>query len=130
MMTEIGLGIIQMKYWVATAVFLLGTSAAYAMDADTFYIKGLALQKKGMAAMFSSDLKVVISELNAASTAVKAENEAAKASGNPIYCAPAKPQKMSPDQLLGEFAKIPAARRKTQTVKSAWREIVMRKYPC
>jgi hypothetical protein len=119
-----------MKYWVATAVFLLGTSAAYAMDADTFYAKGLALQKKGMAAMFSSDLKVVMSEFKAAAGAVKAENDAAKAKGAPIYCAPPKPQKMSPDQLLAEFGSIPQTRRKAVTVRSAWREIVMRKYPC
>ncbi len=119
-----------MKYWVATAIMFLGASAANAMDADTFYIKGLALQKKGMAAMFSSDLKVVMAEFKTASTSVKAENDAAKAKGAPLYCAPAKPQKMSPDQLLAEFGRIPATRRKSQTVKSAWREIVIRKYPC
>jgi hypothetical protein len=119
----------QVKYWVAAAT-LLSTSAAFAMDADTFYTKGLALQKRGMAAMFSSDLKVVMSELKAAATSVKAENDTAKANGAPIYCAPAKPQKMSPEQLLAEFGKIPAARRKTQTVRAAWREIAIRKYPC
>jgi hypothetical protein len=119
-----------MKYWVAAAILAFSASAVSAMDADTFYAKGVALQKKGMAAMFSSDLRLVMSEFKTASTAVKAENDAAKTKGAPFYCAPAKPQNMSPEQLLGEFAKIPAARRKTETVKSAWREIVVRKYPC
>lgn len=119
----------QIKHWIAAIAFFSAT-ASFAMDAETFYNKGLSLQKKGMAAMFSSDLKVVMSEFKGAATSVKAENDAAKAKGNPIYCAPAKPQKMTADQLLGEFGKIPAARRKSQTVKAAWREIVVRKYPC
>jgi hypothetical protein len=118
------------KYWVATTVILFSATAASAMDADTFYAKGLALQKKGMAAIFSSDLKIVMSEFKAAAISVKAENDTAKAAGNPVYCAPAKPQKMSADQLLAEFARIPASRRKIQSVKAAWREIVIRKYPC
>jgi hypothetical protein len=119
----------QFKYWIAAAAFLC-TSATYAMDAETFYNKGLALQKKGMAAMFSSDLKIVMSEFKAAATSVKTENDAAKAKGNPIYCAPAKPKKMTAEQLLAEFGSIPTSRRKSQTVKAAWREIVVRKYPC
>jgi hypothetical protein len=72
----------------------------------------------------------VMSEFKAAATSVKTENDAAKAKGNPIYCAPAKPKKMTAEQLLAEFGSIPTSRRKSQTVKAAWREIVVRKYPC
>ena len=118
------------KYWAAAIALTLGSTALHAMDADTFYNKGLALQKRGMTAVFSSDLKVVMNEFQAAAKAVKADNVVAKAAGQPIYCAPAKGRKMSSDQLLAEFGQIPASRRKTQTVKAAWREILVRKYPC
>ncbi len=119
----------QLKLWIAVAAIPLSSTMACAMDAESFYIKGLALQKKGMAAMFSSDLKPVVSEFETAAKSVKAENDGAKAAGNPIYCAPKK-TKMSPDQLLAEFGKIPMSHRKAITVKAAWREIVVRKYPC
>lgn len=100
------------------------------MDADTFYNKGVSLQKKGMAAMFSSDVKPVMSEIQTAIKSVKTENEMAKAKGRPIYCPPVKSSKMSTDQLLAEFGKIPQQTRKTMTVTAAWRNIMVRKFPC
>ncbi len=120
----------RVKFWAAAAALAFGATALQAMDADTFYTKSIALQKKGMAAMFSSDLKPVMSEIQGAIKSVKAENDTAKAAGKPIYCPPATRAKMSSDQLLAEFGKIPAAQRKAMTVKAAWRSIMVRKYPC
>lgn len=100
-----------------------------AMDANTFYVKASALKKKGMAAMMSSDLKPVMAEMETVSKSVKAENAKAKAAGKPLYCPPAKPG-MSQDQFLAEFGRIPVARRKTMTTHAAWREILIRRYPC
>jgi hypothetical protein len=121
-----------MKIKILATVFVALSAAgvANANNAESFYVKAVALEKKGMAAMFSKDLKPVMNEFQSAAKAVKAENDAAKAAGKPIYCAPAKPQKMSASQLLGEFGKIPQARRQQLTVRQAWREILIRRYPC
>jgi hypothetical protein len=100
-----------------------------AMDAETFYAKGVALKKQGMGALFSSDLSVLQKEMKAAGVSVKAENAKAKAAGKPLYCPPAQ-TKMDAEQALGEFGKIPQERRKALTVRQAWREILIRKFPC
>lgn len=102
---------------------------AWAMDADTFYTKGVALQKRGMAAMFSSDLKLLRAEIDAASKAVKAENASAKSAGKPLYCPPADAQ-ITSDQLLIELEAMPKDRRQSLTVRDAWRSILIRKFPC
>jgi hypothetical protein len=117
------------RAFVLFAVMLSFPVSLYAMDANTFYLKAAALKKKGMGAMMSSDLKPVMNEIQAAGKSVKAENEKAKAAGKPLYCPPAKPG-MNQNQVLAEFARIPAARRKAMTTRAAWREILIRRYPC
>jgi hypothetical protein len=109
------------------AVFI--ASAANAMTAETFYVKASALQRQGISAMFSSDFSVLKSEMEKAVKSVKAENAAAKAKGRPLYCAPEKVAIKS-DEVITEFGKIPKERRKKLTVRGAWREIAIRKYPC
>lgn len=99
------------------------------MDADAFYVKALALKKKGMKAMFSSDLKPMISLFKSAAVSVKAENEKARSSGQALFCAPKK-YRLTADQFLTEFGNIPQERRRAQTVRDAWREIVIRRFPC
>ncbi len=120
-----------MKYKAILAIALLGlgATALQAMNADTFYTKGVALKKKGVGAMFSKDIKPMKKAMEDAVATVKAENTKAKAAGTPLYCPPAKP-KMSGEQVLAEFGKIPQSRRAGLTVRQAWREIMIRKYPC
>lgn len=102
---------------------------AWAMDAETFYVKASALNKKGPAALLSADLQPVMAEMKAAGTAVRAENEKAKAAGNPLYCVP-KNTKMGSDEALRAFGSIPAQRRRTLTVRQAWREALIKRFPC
>jgi hypothetical protein len=120
-----------MKYKLLFAGGALSLCAVpvQAMDAETFYIKAVALKKKGMAAMFSKDLKPMVRLFENAADSVKAENEQARASGAPLFCAPKK-YRLTADQFLAEFGKIPPERRRTQTVREAWREIVIRRFPC
>lgn len=102
---------------------------AYAMDAETFFVKAVALKKKGIGAMFSKDLKPLARLFETAADSVKAENEQARAAGSPLFCAPKK-YRLTADQFIAEFARIPQERRRTQTVRAAWREIVIRRFPC
>jgi hypothetical protein len=117
------------KLLIASGALLLCSNAAQAMDAESFYVKAVALKKKGMKAMFSSDLKPMINVFKSAADSVKAENEKARASGNALFCAPKK-YRLTADQFLTEFGNIPQERRRTQTVREAWREIVIRRFPC
>jgi hypothetical protein len=114
---------------VVLALALVGAGPAFAMDAETFYVKGVALKKKGVGALFSSDIKLLQNEMQSAGASVKAENAKAKASGKPLYCPPAQ-SKMNAEQALAEFGKIPQDRRKAMTVRQAWRDILIRKFPC
>ena len=99
------------------------------MDAETFYVKAVALKKKGIKMMFSSDLKPLVTVFKSAADSVKAENEKARETGSPLFCAPKK-YRLTADQFILEFSKIPQERRRSQTVRAAWREIVIRRFPC
>jgi hypothetical protein len=114
---------------LAGSALLLCPFAAQAMDAESFYVKAVALKKKGVKAMFSSDLKPMMTVFKSAADSVKAENEKARASGKALFCAPKK-YRLTADQFLTEFGNIPQERRRTQTVRQAWREIVIRRFPC
>ena len=119
----------KLKLLLACSALLLCAASAQAMDADTFYVKAVALQKKGMKAVFSKDLKPMVRIFRNAAESVKAENEAARATGNPLFCAPKK-YRLTADQFISDFSKIPEERRRNQTVREAWREIVIRRFPC
>jgi hypothetical protein len=117
------------KMLMAGGALCLCAVPAQAMDAETFYVKAVALKKKGMAAMFSKDLKPMARLFETAADSVKAENERARSNGAPLFCAPKK-YRLTADQFLSEFSKIPQERRRSQTVREAWREIVIRRFPC
>jgi len=119
-----------MKYAVLVVMgALLCAVPSNAMDAETFFAKAVALQKMGLGAVFAKDLKPMISVFEEAAKSVKAENDAARAAGAPLFCAPKK-YRMNAEQIIGEFSRIPKERRQVQTVRDAWREIVIRRFPC
>lgn len=117
------------RYWITGAALLLGAFPLAAMDAQSFYVKGSALNRQGAAALLTADFQIISAEMKSADKSVKAENDRAKAAGRPFYCAPAT-NNMTADQLLAEFRRIPQQRRQKISVRQAWREIVARKYPC
>lgn len=119
----------KVKLLLACGSLLLCAMPAQAMDAETFYVKAIALKKRGMGAMFAKDLKPMVTIFKDAADSVKAENEKARDSGSPLFCAPKK-YRLTPDQFITEFAKIPQERRRAQSVREAWREIVIRRFPC
>lgn len=117
------------KLLLAGVALALCATSAQAMDAETFYVKAVALKKRGMGAVFSKDLKPMMTLFKAAADSVKAENERARADGRALFCAPVK-YRLTADQFIVEFSNIPQTRRRTQTVREAWREIVIRRFPC
>lgn len=123
-------------YLKAIAALTLTIAAAPAsagsVNADTFYRMASELTGKGMAAMFDKRTKPAMNQMKAAATAVKAENEAASKRGAPIYCVPenARKKDMQPKDIVSKLGAIPAQRRKSMTLTKAWREVLVRDYPC
>ena len=122
-----------MKRWIwiaAALIFGAVPAAAWAMDAQSFYTQSLTLKKKGAAAaLISPEFKPLIAEMRRAGQTVRAENDKAKLAGMPLFCPPAQ-RRMTPDELLSELGRIPKARRAKISVTQAFREILIRKYPC
>lgn len=71
----------------AALLFLLPITAAQAMDVATFLTKAEALQRKGPIAMAGAEARSLMSEVQTATRALKAERLAAEAAGRrPAYC--------------------------------------------
>lgn len=126
-----------MRYALAAALSLavLSSSAMAApgdMNADRFYLIAKDLMGKGMGAMFDKRTKPVMAEMKGAAEAVRAENKKAEARGAPIYCVPAAARKkgMNPQMVVDKLGAIPAERRRKMTLTQAWREALVRDYPC
>ncbi|HYJ31532.1 MAG TPA: hypothetical protein VEW25_14470, partial [Allosphingosinicella sp.] len=109
---------------------IVPATAVQAMNVAVFLQKAEALQKKGMAAMFSSDIGLLKNELKGAGGALREERLAAQRAGRrPAYCPPESPA-IQPNELLAHFRAIPAPQRARMEVKDALRSLLVRKYPC
>jgi len=118
------------KLLAAAMLAVVPLGAANAMDVATFLGKADALQKKGMMALMSSDLKLLKSEIQTNGAALRAERLAAERAGKkPAYCPPAK-QSLTSNEVLAAFRTIPVAQRPQIQVKDALRALMARKYPC
>ena len=115
----------------ALTIAALPALAQAAMPLPTFLDKADALQKKGMMAMFSGDLKLLQNEVQGATEALRKERLAAKAAGRPqAYCPPADSGRMKANELLAALKQIPPAQRARMDVKAGMRVVLARRYPC
>ena len=111
-------------------LLVIPVTALQAMTVAVFLEKADALERRGAMAMFSSDLRLLKSEVKGAGEALKAERERRRASGQrPLYCAPERVQLNSRD-LLAHFRSIPPAQRQRTEVRDALRQLMVRRYPC
>jgi hypothetical protein len=118
------------KLLVSLALVVAPVTALQAMNVAVFLQKAEALQKKGMGAMFSSDLGLLKGEIRSASAALKAEREAARRAGRPsAYCPPTKAS-LNSNEVMAHFRTIPPAQRGRTEVRDALRSLLARKYPC
>ena len=81
-------------------------------------------------ALLRSDTRRLMNEFRDGMRTVRAEQTAARAAGRrPATCMPDKVS-FSPNDILGRFNAIPAARRSQITVTQALREWMAERYPC
>ena len=116
-------------------VALLGFSSAasaQSMNAETFYKRATALQKKGVLAIFSGgEIKTLMNEGQAAGKAAGAAYDADKKAGRPTrFCPPPGKREMRSDEYMKRLAAIPAAERARIDMTEATTRILIAKFPC
>ena len=106
-------------------------ASAQSMNAESFFQKATALTKKGPLALFSSDLKPLMREGQAAGkSAGLARRAAVKAGTRPRYCPPAEVQGMDSREFLQRLGRIAPAERRRIDMTEATNRILAGKYPC
>ena len=117
---------------LAVAALLVPTAAsAQSMSAETFFQKAKALQRKGMMAMFSRDVKLLIKEATAAGESARAQRLAALKTGiTPRYCPPKGAQRMGSEEFMERLGALPRAERLRIDMTEAMIRIQIIKFPC
>ena len=120
------------KLLIAALLVIVPVSAVQAMTVAVFLQKADALKARGMAAMFSSDIGLLKSEVRTAAEALRAEQQAAVRAGRPAaFCPPpAGRASVNSNELLAHFRSIPPAQRQRMEVRDALRTFFARRYPC
>ena len=122
----------RLKLIVAAAAALAPAMAsAQSMSAETFFQKAQALQRKGMMAMFSSDVKKLMKEAKAAGETARAQRlSTLKMGGKPRYCPPSGSQRMGSDEFMERLG----AMSRIERLKIDMTEVMIRinsiKFPC
>ena len=101
------------------------------MNAETFFQKAAALQRKGMMAMFSSDVKLLMKVAKTSGETARAQRLAAlKARLKPRYCPPSGAQRISSDEFMERLGALSRADRQRIDMTEAMIRILAVKFPC
>ena len=122
-----------MKFKLVGAALLLvsGVASAQSMNAQAFYQRAAALQKKGVLALLSGDLTTLMNEGKAAGAKARELRLAALAAGQkPRFCPPGQPVSMDTEEFMRRLAQIPAADRSRIDMAEAMTRILAVKFPC
>ena len=114
------------------ALVLAATAVAATPERSTeaFYREAVALRDKGAMAIFSSRLKPVMQEGQAAGVSARDQRRAAVARGErPSYCPPAKGA-LDSDEMLGLLGRIPANERDRLPLSQGMARAFAMKWPC
>lgn len=119
------------KLVLSLLLVLVPVTALHAMTVATFLAKADRLEKRGVRALFSSDLGLLKNEVRTAAASLRAERIAAQRAGRPqAYCPPQAGTPMGSRELLAHFRSVPPAQRERTEVRDALRSFMSRKYPC
>ena len=106
-------------------------AAAQAMPAETFFQKAKALQRKGMMAVFSRDVKLLVREATAAGETARAQRLAALRIGaRPRYCPPPGSPRMDSEEFMIRLGEMTRTERLRIDMTEAMIRIMMIKFPC
>ena len=115
----------------AVAASVPAMASAQSMSAEIFFQKAQALQRKGMMAMFSSDVKKLMKEAKAAGETARAQRLATlKLGGKPRYCPASGSQRMGSDEFMQRLGAMPRTERLKIDMTEAMIRILSVKFPC
>jgi len=118
---------------ILVAAFIGTSTAASAqtMNAETFFQRASALQRKGPLALFSSDVSQLMAEGKAAGQKSREQRQAAIAAGEkPRFCPPPGKVGIGSNEFMQRLGAIPAAQRRTIDMTEATTRILAAKFPC
>jgi hypothetical protein len=116
---------------LVAALGLAIPQAGIAMPVDAFLARAEALQAKGFAALFSSDLKRLRDLALADLRQIGSERHAAEAAGRPTaFCPPRGGVRLSDNDVLDAMRAVPAERRAQTDSRDALRAYLARRFPC
>ena len=122
------------KSVILCAVFALVSTeaAAQSMNAEQFYRRAVALQKKGPLALFSrGEISALMKEVNGSVAQSRDTRLAAvKAGAKPRYCPPSGKGSMNDSEFISRLAAIPQPQRVRIDMTEATTRILAAKYPC
>lgn len=121
-----------MKLLLASLVLASSVASAQHMNAQNFYARATALQRKGVMALFSSgEIKVLMAEGQAAGVGARKQHDAAVSAGQkPRFCPPPGKIAMGNDEFMRRLTAIPAGDRQRIDMTEAMNRILAVKYPC
>ena len=123
-----------MRLRICLFLVLSGTSAAalaQSMNAETFFQRASALQRKGPFALLSKDASVLIAEGKAAGALSRQQRQAAVAAGEkPRFCPPPGTVKIGSGEFMQRLGAIPAEQRRKIDMTEATTRILAAKFPC
>ena len=115
----------------AALLFASGSASAQSMNAEAFYQRAAALQKKGVLALLSGDLTTLMNEGKAAGAKAREQRLAALDAGRkPRFCPPGQPVSMDTEEFMKRLRQIPAAERSRIDMTEAMTRILAVKFPC
>jgi len=122
----------KLKLFAAGLVVVPAVASAQSMNAQVFYQRATALQKKGALAIFSGgEIKALMNEGKAAGKKAREQRLAAVAAGQkPRFCPPEQPVKIGSDEFMARLSKIPQAERLRIDMTEATIRILTVKFPC
>lgn len=122
----------KLKLFAAGLLLMPAAASAQSMNAQVFFKRATALQKKGVLAVFSgAEIKALMSEGQAAGKAAGAAYDAAKRAGRPTrFCPPPGKRQMNSNEFMQRLATIPQDERSRIDLTEATVRILTQKYPC
>lgn len=115
---------------MAVSVGSIAPALAAERSTEAFYSDAQALKAKGPMALFSSKLKPLMKEGQAAGETLRQSRMAAiKRGEKPSYCPP-EGGKMGQQEMLDGLGRIPVNERRTLPLSQGMLRVLQAKYPC
>lgn len=117
---------------LAALAFTLVAANDGGMTVAQFLTRVAALKAQGIAAMMSPEVGRLRTAMKGVTDGYRADIRAARAAGRSFpSCPPPQGQaRMSSDELVAEFERIPAAERQRLSLRDGFYRVMARRYPC